>query len=315
MSTLLLKMMPYGTKIDFLGIRRITFIITAIIILGSIASLATRGLSFGIDFKGGILMEAKTQEPVDLVSMRSTLNSLGLGEVTLQGLADQNNEVRIRIERQEGGEEGQAEAQAKVREALGPNVQYPKVESVGPTVGAELVNRGILAISLAMLGIATYVWFRFEWQYGVGALISTFHDIIATFGLFSVTGMEFNLTSVAAILTITGYSINDTVVEYDRMRENLRKYKKRAIPDLINLSINETLTRTILTGGTLLVAVLALYLFGGEVLRGFSLAMIWGVLIGTYSSVFVAMPMLAYFDLRANTGKGEETPEETPKAD
>lgn len=307
MSTLLLKIMPHGTSINFIGMRKVAFVLTMIIIIGSIVSLATRGLSFGIDFKGGILMEIKTTDgPANLASMRATLNDLNLGEVTLQGLADRDNEVMIRIERQDGGEEAQGAAQVKVKEALGPNVQYMRVESVGPKVGQELVNRGILAISLAVLGIAAYIWFRFEWQYGVGALVSTFHDIISTFGLFSITGMEFNLTTVAAILTIAGYSINDTVVEYDRMRENLRKYKKKSIPELINLSINETLSRTILTGGTVLVAVLALYIFGGEVLRGFSLAMIWGVLLGTYSSVFVAMPMLVYFNLRNISDKEED---------
>ncbi len=311
MSTLLMKIMPHGTNIDFIGMRKIAFVITAVVIIGSIVSLTTRGLSFGIDFKGGILMEIKSTEgAIDLASMRTTLNGLNLGEVTLQGIADRDNEVMIRIERQEGGEEGQIHAQAVVKQALGPNIQYSRVESVGPKVGGELVNRGILAISLALLGIAAYIWFRFEWQYGVGALISSGFDIISTFGFFSVTGLEFNLTTVAAILTIAGYSINDTVVEYDRMRENLRKYKKKSIPELINLSINETLTRTILTGGTVLVAVLALYFFGGEVLRGFSLAMIWGVLLGTYSSVFVAMPMLVYFDLRKVSNADEEKAEE-----
>jgi preprotein translocase subunit SecF len=193
----------------------------------------------------------------------------------------------------------------KVKEALGAGYDYRRVEIVGPKVGEELKQDGALAVGLAVLAIAAYVWFRFEWQFGVGALIATFHDVIATFGLFSVTGMEFNLTSVAAILTIAGYSINDTVVIYDRVRENLRKYKAMPIYDLLNLAVNETLARTFLTVATVFITVMALLVFGGEVLHGFSVAMLWGLIVGTYSSVFVALPVLIYFNLRNRADEEE----------
>lgn len=305
------RFLPQKTNYDFIGKRMIAFAITAAIIIGSILSLATRGLNFGIDFQGGILTEVKTSGPADLGKMRAILDGLGLGEVTLQGIGTQGNEVMIRIQRQPGGEAEQQVALGKVKQALGPDIEYRRTEFVGPKVGGELVKDGVMAVAFSILAIAAYVWFRFEWQYGVGALLATFHDVISLFGLFSVTGIEFNLTTVAAILTLAGYSINDTVVEYDRVRENLRKYKRMPLYDLLNLSVNETLSRTFLTGGTVLVTVIALYLFGGEVLRGFSLALIWGVLIGTYSSIYVAMPVLIYFNLRSNGTQEEDKAKET----
>ncbi|MBY0431931.1 MAG: protein translocase subunit SecF, partial [Rhodospirillales bacterium] len=237
--------------------------------------------------------------------LRHTLNGLGLGEVALQAAGTVGTEVLIRVQRQEGDETNQLAALAKVKQALGQGYEYRRTELVGPKVGDELVRDGVLAVALSILAIAAYVWFRFEWQFGVGALIATFHDVISTFGVFSWTQMEFNLTTVAAILTIAGYSINDTVVEYDRVRENMRKYKSMSLYDLLNLSVNETLSRTILTGGTVLLTVIALYFLGGEVLEGFGFAMIWGVLIGTYSSIYVAMPVLIYFKLRPDSGTGE----------
>lgn len=302
--------LPYGTKIDFIGKRLPAFVITAIIIAVSIGSLATRGLHYGIDFAGGILIEVKTPGPADLGTMRSTLSDLGLGEVALQTFG-QPDEVLVRVQEQEGGERAQLAALNKIKAALGSGYEYRRTEFVGPKVGQQLREGAVWAVGLSILGIAAYIWFRFEWQFAVGALISTFHDVIATFGIFSVTGMEFNLTTVAAILTIAGYSINDTVVEYDRVRENLRKYKAMPFYDLLNLSVNETLSRTILTGGTTLLAVIALYIFGGEVLRGFSFAMIFGVLIGTYSSIFVAMPILVYFNVRSLDGHPEAGEKQT----
>ncbi len=296
------RILPHGTKYDFIRYRLFAFGLTAFLILGSITSVAVKGFNFGIDFAGGILIEAQAKgERADLHAMRETLNGLGLGEVSLQEFGTTGRDVMIRVQRQEGAEKAQMEALAKVKDALGPDFTYRRVEIVGPKVGGELVRDGVLAVVLALLAIAVYVWFRFEWQFGVGALISTFHDVITTFGLFSITGLEFNLTTVAAILTIAGYSVNDTVVEYDRVRENLRKYKTMSLYDLLNLAVNETLARTILTVSTVFVTVLALLFFGGEVLRGFSIAMLWGLVIGTYSSVYVAMPMLIYFNLR--TGK------------
>ena len=296
------RLLPHNTRYDFIRYRLFAFGFTAILIIGSLTSIAVKGFNFGIDFAGGILIEAQTiNGPADLAAMRGSLSQLSLGEVSLQQFGNTGRDIMIRVQRQDGGEKAQMDALARVKETLGDGYSYRRVEIVGPKVGGELVHDGVLAVLLSLVAIALYVWFRFEWQFGVGALISTFHDVITTFGLFSITGLEFNLTTVAAVLTIAGYSVNDTVVEYDRVRENLRKYKSMSLYDLLNLAVNETLARTILTVSTVFVTVLALLFFGGEVLRGFSIAMLWGLVIGTYSSVYVAMPMLVYFNLR--TGK------------
>jgi preprotein translocase subunit SecF len=298
-------------KYDFIRLRFVAFAITAALIVGSFAAIAVKGFNFGIDFAGGLMVEAqRTTDKVDIGHMRSVLDSLGLGEVSLQEFGSTGRDVMIRVQRQEGGDKAQLAALAKVKESLGPGYDYRRVEIVGPKVGEELKSDGVLAVALAVLGIAAYVWFRFEWQFGIGALIATFHDVITTFGLYSITGMEFNLTSVAAILTIAGYSINDTVVEYDRVRENLRKYKTMSIYDLLNLSVNETLARTILTVSTVFLSVITLVAIGGDVLHGFSIAMLWGLVVGTYSSVYVAMPVLIYFNLRPGAmSKDEESGE------
>ncbi|HTH17150.1 MAG TPA: protein translocase subunit SecF [Magnetospirillum sp.] len=289
---------------DFIKYRIFAFALTGFLILGSIASMAIKGFNYGIDFAGGIMVEVHTAEKADLGKMRGALEHLALGEVSLQEFGTTGQDVMIRVQRQAGDEKAQMSALGQVKDALGSGYDYRRVEIVGPKVGDELKRDGALAVALAVLAIAAYVWFRFEWQFGVGALIAIFHDVITTFGLISITGMEFNLTSVAAILTIAGYSINDTVVEYDRVRENLRKYKTMPLYDVLNLSVNETLARTILTVATVFLTVVALLIFGGDVLREFSIAMLWGLVIGTYSSVYVAMPILIYFNLR--TGKGKE---------
>ncbi len=292
------RFLPQDTKYDFVSKRLIAYAFTTVLVLGSIVSLATQGLNLGVDFAGGILMEVKHQNgPADLAHMRSTVSGLQLGEVALQEFGAPDL-VLVRLQRQAGGEAAQQLAVAKVKTALGEGYDYRRTEFVGPKVGEELIQGGILAVVLSVLAISVYVWFRFEWQFGLGAMIATFHDAITTLGVFSVTGLEFNLTSVAAILTIIGFSINDTVVSYDRARENLRKFKTMPAYDIINLSINETLARTYLTNGTVFVSVLSLFLFGGEVIRGFSAAMLWGVIVGTYSSIYVAMPVLYHFNLR-----------------
>lgn len=303
----------FGTtpSFDFIRLRFFAFGLTGLLILGSFVSMAVKGFNFGIDFEGGLLIEVQTAEVADLAAMRGTLDQLGLGEVSLQEFGTTHHNVMIRVQRQQGNEKAQMEALAKVKGALNTGYEYRRVEIVGPKVGDELKHDGVLAVLLAVCAIAAYVWFRFEWQFGVGALIATFHDVITTFGLFSITGMEFNLTTVAAILTIAGYSVNDTVVEYDRVRENLRKYKTMTIYDLLNLSVNETLGRTILTVSTVFLTVVSLVGFGGEVLKGFSVAMLWGLVIGTYSSVYVAMPVLIYFNLRPE-GKAQEEQAPTP---
>lgn len=299
-------------KIDFIGKRVAAFIFTGVLILGAIASMAIKGFDFGIDFAGGILVEVHTEAPADLGKMRQALDALNLGEISLQEFGTSQRDVMIRVQRQPGDEKAQMAALATVKQTLGAGYDYRRVEIVGPKVGEELKVDGTLAVILSVLAIAAYVWFRFEWQFGVGALAATFHDVILTFGLFSATGLEFNLTSIAAVLTIAGYSINDTVVIYDRVRENLRKYKAMPIYDVLNLSVNETLARTFLTVATVFLTVMALLTLGGEVLRGFSIAMLWGLVVGTYSSIYVAMPVLIYLNLR--TGKESEEAEQAEKA-
>jgi preprotein translocase SecF subunit len=280
--------------IDFMRWHKFGMAFSCILGALSIGLFLVFGLNFGIDFKGGVLIEARvTTGAADLAAMRAKLDSLHLGEASLQNFGDQS-EVLIRLPQQPGGDAGQEKAIAAVKQALGSGVDYRRQEVVGPTVGAELVHAGVLATVLALVAILIYIWFRFEWQFGVGATIATIHDVVTTIGLFAIFRLDFDLTTLAAILTIAGYSINDTVVIYDRVRETMRKHRTMPFRDLINLALNETLSRTILTVSTVALAVLALLIFGGEVLRGFSIAMLWGIVIGTYSSLFIAAPLLYY---------------------
>jgi len=281
-------------NINFMGLRYLGFALSGLMTIASIVVFFTNGLSYGIDFSGGTLIEVRSNSgPADLASMRSGLDGLGLGDVSLQNFGSAED-VLIRLQRQPGGDKDQEIAVQKVKDKLGTAFDYRRTEVVGPTVGAELIKAGVEATVLALFAIAFYVWFRFEWPFGVGAMLSTLHDTITTIGLFSLLQIEFNLTTLAAILTIAGYSINDTVVIYDRVRETMHRYKSMDFSELINKSLNETLSRTVLTVSTTALAVLSLLLFGGEVLRGFSIAMLWGILIGTYSSLFIAAPMLYY---------------------
>ena len=263
--------------------------------------MPTKGLNFGIDFQGGILIEVGMPGPADLAAMRSTLDDLGLGEVALQEFGDPSN-VLIRIERQAGGEAGQLAAvdgsRPRSPSASAPTSAYRRVEFVGPKVSEDLLWAGTQATVYALLAILAYVWFRFEWQFAVGAVVALIHDAVTTLGLFALFGLEFNLTTIAAILTIIGYSVNDTVVIYDRVRENLRRYKTMPLPELIDRSINETLARTVMTSLTVLLALIALVVFGGPVIRGFTIAMLWGVVIGVYSTVYVAAPIILHLNLR-----------------
>lgn len=299
-----LRVVPPDTKIPFMSMHKINFAVSVLMVLGSIVLFVVNGLNYGIDFKGGILLEAHTEQAADLAVMRGKLDALGLGEVSLQTFGS-DNDVLIRIEEQEGGEAAQQRAIALVREALGAGVRYDRVEVVGPQVSSELFWNGMYALGASIIAIVIYIWFRFEWQFGIAAVLAEVHDIISTVGLFALLGMEFNLTSVAALLTLAGYSINDTVVVFDRVRENLRKYKTMPLRDLLDMSVNQTLSRTTMTSATALLALFALYVFGGEVLRGFSLAMIWGIVIGTYSSIFVASALLLYMNVRRSSGAGE----------
>ena len=255
-------------------------------------------LNYGIDFKGGTLVEYQSKtEIADIADVRSRLSDLNLGDVQVQEFG-QPNEILIRIESQQGGDNAEQSALAKVRSVMDDDHEFRRQEVVGPTVSGELARAGTIAVIASLLAIMVYIWFRFEWQFALGAVIATAHDVILTIGMFAVLQLEFSLSSIAAILTIVGYSLNDTVVVYDRIRENLRKYKKKPINDLLDLSINETLSRTVMTSVTTLLALFALYFLGGEVLSGFTFAMIFGVLIGTYSSIFIAAPVLILFNLR-----------------
>lgn len=305
------------TNIAFMSFKNIAIAVSTILVVGSLALVAIDGLNLGIDFKGGSAIEVQSLEgPADIADLRSRLNDLGLGDVQIQGFGTPED-VLIRIETQEGPETAQQEAVTKVTEAVVADYEIRRVEVVGPTVSGELALAGIIGIVVALIGIMIYIWFRFEWQYAVGAIIALLHDVIATLGLFAIIGFEFNLTSIAAILTIVGYSLNDTVVVYDRVRENLRKYKSMPIPDLINMSINTMLTRTINTSLTTLMALLALVFFGGEVIRGFTVTMSWGVLVGTYSSIFVAAPILIFFGLktRSDAEKEEKAAKDEERSD
>lgn len=315
---MLLKLIPDNTSYGFTRMRFAAMAVSALLVIGSLFALATIGLNFGVDFKGGVTIEVADDQPIDIGAVRTAVSDLGLGSVDVQEIQDfagSDKAVLIRISQQatdntddpDAGETAQQEAATKVRDALtallGEGVDFRKTEVVGPTVSGELVQKGALAVALAIGMMLIYIWLRFEWQFSLGAVVALVHDVIITLGMFSVTRLEFNLSIIAAILTIVGYSMNDTVVVYDRVRENLRKFKTKPLAELLDMSINDTLTRTIMTSGTTMLALVALVIFGGVVLRGFTLAMIWGIVIGTYSSIFVASPFLLATDVKRDWSK------------
>jgi preprotein translocase subunit SecF len=301
----LLRIVPDDTKFDFMRFRRISFPLSAVMSILAITLYFVHGLNFGIDFKGGLLMEVQTKAgPADLANMRSTLGKLGLGEVQLQQFGAPDD-VLIRIGEQPGGDAAQQVAVNKVRAALGSDVDYRRVEVVGPRVSGELLSYGVIGLMLAICCILVYLWFRFEWQFALGAMIANVHDLVLTIGFMSVSRVDFDLTSIAALLTILGYSLNDTVVIYDRIREMLRRYKKLPMPDLLNASVNQTLSRSVITHLTVSLALLALLVFGGEAIHSFTATMMFGVvLVGTYTSIFIAAPILIYLGVgeRRETG-------------
>ena len=302
-----LRLVPRDTRIRFVALTRLFIAVSLAAVVASAGLFLVRGLNLGIDFLGGTMIEVQTPGPADLGRMRGVLGGLGLGEVALQEFGAPDD-VLIRVARQPGGEKAQMKAVAVIKQALAGMgegaMSYRRVEFVGPKVSGELVEAGIIAVISAVIAMLVYIWFRFEWQFSIGAVLALIHDVALTIGMFSLTAIEFNLASIAAILTIVGYSINDTVVVYDRVRENLRKFKAMPMGDLLDLSINQTLARTTMTSLTTLLALFALYFFGGEVIAGFTLAMIWGVVVGTYSSVFIAAPMLLW--LQPVRGEGGE---------
>src|SRR5689334_4313816 len=298
----LLRIVPDDTKFDFMRFRRISFPMSAVLSIVAITLFFTHGLNFGIDFVGGTLMEVQSKSgPANLSQMRSTLNGLGLGEVQLQQFGGPTD-VLVRLAEQPGGDAAQQAAVAKVRSALGDSVEYRRVEVVGPRVSTEFLTSGMIGLMLAIVAILVYLWFRFEWQFALGAMIANVHDLVLTIGFMSITQVDFDLTSIAALLTILGYSLNDTIVIYDRIREMLRRYKRMTMADLLNISVNATLSRSIITHVTVTLALLALLIFGGQAIHSFTATMMFGVvLVGTYTSVFIAAPILIY--LGVGTGR------------
>lgn len=286
------------TSINFMGARKLTYMLSIGLFLLSIACIAIKGFNYGIDFSGGILIELKADEKINIEAMREQLSHVDLDDVNIQTIGEIGDEVMIRAQAKGLDEKEQMAAVNEIKNTLGSAYEYRRVELVGPQVGDELKKDGIIASIIAILAITAYIWVRFEWQFALGACLGLVHDIVITVGLLSLFDMDFSLTTVAAILTLAGYSVNDTVVTYDRIRENLRKYKKMPQYDLLNKSINDIFSRTILTGLTTLLASTSLLIWGGDVLRSFSFTLVWGILIGTYSSIYVSAVLLNFFDLR-----------------
>ena len=294
-----LRLLPETPAFEFLNKMNIASGLSIMLVIGSIGLFFIQGLNLGIDFRGGILIEAQSSQTIDLAKVRSSLGRLDLGDMSIQSFGT-DRDILVRVQRQEGDEKAQIVAINAITSDLGSDFEIRRTEFVGPTIGAELAEKGVLAVICALCAIMVYIWFRFEWQFSLAALIALTHDVITTIGVFALTNFEFNLATVAAILTIAGYSINDTVVVFDRVRENMRRYKSWSQPDILNRSLNETLARTVMTSITTALALIAIAIFGGAVLRDFALAMLWGVAIGTYSSVFIAVGIVSRFDLSRN---------------
>ena len=309
-----IRFIPEGSHVNFVGMRWVAFMFSGLLVATAIFLLVSRGLNMGIDFTGGMAVEIRTPANPNLEDMRTQLNSLGFGSVSIQEFGE-SDDLLIRLPEQVQPESWKpteahknynsyvvATLKSKIDTFFdGAQVDYRRIEFVGPQVGGELQLKGLYAVLFSLIGIMTYIWFRFEWQFGVAAIVALAHDALATLGLFAFTQMEFNLSTVAAILMIAGYSINDTVVVFDRIREDLRKYKKKPLPEVFNMSINQTLSRTLMTSLTTLLALVALYIFGGEVIRGFVDALIFGIVVGTYSSIFVASPVLMMMNIKRST--------------
>ena len=289
---------PHNTRLPFMRYKDTAIMLSVAAMLASLALIAVKGLNYGVDFKGGSMIELQsTSGPANVAAIRDKLHGIVAGTPQIQEVGGSNT-VLIRIEEQPGGDAAQQEALKKVKAAVGEGYTERRVEVVGPAVSSELRTTGFIAVAASILAIVTYVWFRFEWQFAVGAIVALVHDVLVTAGIFSFFQLEFDLSIVAALLTILGYSVNDTVVVSDRIREILRKFKKMELNQLLNNSINETLSRTFMTGLTATVVLVALYIFGGEVIRNFNLAMLIGIVIGTYSSIFIAAPLLAYLGVK-----------------
>ncbi len=307
---MLFRFIKKTPKIKFIENRKKFFILSISFAIISIFSLWLKGLNFGIDFKGGLLVEIKLEKNIELESLRNNIEALNYGDFTLQKLDNSNDNFLIKIELNSDFQENQEILITRLKETIQKkfegNIDYRRIEYVGPTVSNELIMTGIIAIVIAIFSMLIYIWFRFELPFAIGAVLALIHDTILTIGMFSITSLEFNLSTVAAILLIIGYSMNDTVVVYDRVRENLKKFKKLDTFALLNKSINETLSRTINTTATTILALLALFIFGGNIIKDFSLAMIWGIVIGTYSSILIATPILLNMKIRKDNKESEE---------
>lgn len=299
----ILSWVTKDTNIDFMKFRKAGYALSIAMVVLSVVCIVFKGFNYGIDFSGGILIELKSPEKIDMEEVRKQLENVDLDDVNLQSIGEAGDEMMIRAQTRETDEKAQQEAINAIKDVLGSGYEYRRVEAVGPQVGDELKKAGTIASIIAVLAISLYIWFRFEWQFALGAMIGLIHDLVTTLGLLSLFGFDFSLTTVAAILTLAGYSVNDTVVNYDRIRENLRKYKKMPQYELLNKSVNDIFSRTILTGLTTFFASVALFIFGGDTLRSFSFTIMWGVVVGTYSSIYVSSTMLNLFNLRANQDK------------
>lgn len=319
---MLLKIIPENTRFPFTKFRWHGVILSTLLNIAAIVSMATIGFNFGVDFKGGVTIEIASPNEIDIGKVRSAVTQLGVGAVKVQAIDDVSggqNGVIVYVERDAkaeqaaGGDADEAqqlvstEIQAKLKEVLGEDISFRRTDVVGATVSGELIKKGIYAVVGAIVLIILYIWFRYRWQFGIGAVIATIHDTIMTLGMLSVLQVPFDIPMIAAILTVVGYSVNDTVVVFDRMRENLRKYKKMPFGELIDLSINETLSRTVMTSGTVIISLIPLFFFGGDVLRGFSAAILFGVFVGTYSSIFIAAPFLMATGVTRDWSKVKDT--------
>ncbi|MXQ07010.1 protein translocase subunit SecF [Alphaproteobacteria bacterium GH1-50] len=306
-----LRLVPAETNYDFFRYARLTMGISIVAMIASVLLWLTVGLNFGIDFRGGTTIRTEAVQPVDTGAYRGVIEPLGLGDVSISEVFDPSfgadkNVAMIRIQAQEGQESVSGDVILQVETALqglDPSLTFTSVESVGPKVSGELIQTAVIAVLAALGAILIYIWLRFEWQFSVGAVVALFHDVILTIGIFSLLQIRFDLATIAALLTIVGYSINDTVVIFDRLRENLRKYKKKPLVDVMNLSVNETLSRTLMTSGTTLLALIALLALGGDVIRGFVFAITWGVIVGTYSSVYVAKNVVLMLGVKRDWSK------------
>ncbi|MDO5604238.1 MAG: protein translocase subunit SecF [Paracoccus sp. (in: a-proteobacteria)] len=306
-----LKLVPEETNFDFFRWQWLTFGLSALLMVASVVITLMMGLNFGIDFRGGTTIRTEASQPVDVGEYRQAIAPLDLGDVAISqvydpGFGPDRHVTQIRIQAQDGAEAMSPETIQQVLtvlQAVDPTLSFASVESVGPKVSGELIKTAIYAVLVSLIAISIYIWMRFEWQFAVGAFVSLLHDVVVTLGVFSLFQIRFDLTIIAALLTILGYSINDTVVVFDRLRENLMKYKTMALREVMNLSVNETLSRTVMTSGTTLVALIALLVLGGDVVRGFVFAITFGIVIGTYSSIYVAKNIVLWLGVKRDWSK------------